>query len=561
MTASRFGRVALAVLLGGFAGACGSGGESEAGSADAGPVDAMPDVAVDAAPVAFRPAPTSMRRLTRVQYQRVVADLFGASVVVPPLAEPDVALGGLLAVGAADTSFSARGVASMEEAAYSVAEQALATPESRRRLLPCTPSAAVDPACTREVLDALGRRAWRRPLTGEEVARVSGIADRAAEALGDFHEGLEFGIAALLQSPHFVFRTEVGSPTDDADGAEASRRFDDFELASRLSFFLWNTTPDDALLARAAEGALSTEAGLRAEAERLLASPRAREGLANFFSEQLTLYELDALTKDPTLFEHFDTELGPDARTSTLELLLYLVFDVDGDFRDVMTTRETFLNPRLAALYGVPAPAADGFRRVRLPDDAHRAGLLSHAALLGLNAHQTSSSATLRGRFVRNVLLCQPVPAPPVNVDTSIPEPSGTTRTLRERVAEHLENPSCAGCHAFLDPIGLGLENYDAIGRWRTHDNGAPIDPSGSLDGTAFSDPASLGAAIRAHEAFAPCVVRTLVRYATGHVETPGEAPSIAALSDRFAGLGYRLRPLLLEIVMSRPFREAGGPR
>ena len=507
------------------------------------------------APEDVEPGPVSMRRLTRVQYQRVVADLFGSAVVVPPLAEPDIAQGGLLSVGAADTTFSPRGVASLEDAAYAVAAQAMADPEARAATVPCRPAGIVDAACARTALEALGLRAWRRPLTGEELDRLVGIAAQSAEALGDFFAGFEYALAALLQSPHFVFRVELGA------GAVSERRFDDFALASRLSFFVWNTAPDQALLEAAASGALSTEAGLRVQAERLLASPRAREGLGNYFSEQLSLYKLDALAKDPTLFEHFDTELGPDAREETLRFLLHTVFDADADFRDVMTSRESFLNPRLASLYAVPAPTLDGFRQVALPASAERAGLLSHASVLNLNAHQTSSSATLRGKFVRTVLLCQPIPPPPVNVDTSIPEPSATARTLRERVKVHLESPACASCHSLLDPIGLGLENYDAVGRWRQRDNDAPIDATGDLDGVRFDGPIELGQAIRDHEAFAPCVVRTLARYATGRVEAPGENVLLDDLSARFAALDYRLQPMLLEVIMSPMFRNAGAPR
>lgn len=518
-------------------------------------VPATADAEVPLAAPEVKPGPVSMRRLTRAQYHRVVADLFGDEVVVPELAEPDVAQGGLLSVGAGDTSYSARGVSSMEEAAFAVAEQALATDAQRARLVPCAPAGAVDPACSRAFVERVGRRAWRRPLADAEVTRIAAVADQAAETLGDFHGGLGYAIAALLQSPNFVFRVELGEP------GEGGRRFDDFELASRLSFFLWNTTPDDALLDAAAAGALATDEGLRAEALRLLDSPRAREGLANFFSEQLELYELDALAKDPTLFEHFNTHLGPDAREETLRLLLHRVFDADADFRDVMTTRDTFLNPRLAALYDVPAPAREGFRLVRLPAETGRAGLLTHASFLNLHAHQVSSSATLRGKFVRTVLLCQGIPPPPVDVDTSIPEPTGKAPTLRDRVKEHLENPTCAGCHALTDPIGLGLENFDGIGRYRREDNGALIDPSGELDGVPFADAVALGEAIRDHERFAPCVVRTLVRYATGRVEAPAELKVVGFLADRFADTGYRVRPLLLEIVMSPLFRRAGEPR
>ncbi len=246
---------------------------------------------------------------------------------------------------------------------------------------------------------------------------------------------------------------------------------------------------------------------------------------------------MDDLAKDPTLFEHFDTELGNDAREETLRLFEHIVFDEDSDFRDVMTTRDTFVNPRLAALYEIPAPVRGDFGAVRLPE-GNRAGLLTHASILNLHAHQVATSATRRGAFVRKVLLCQEIPPPPVNVDTSIPEPSGTTLTLRDRVIEHLENPTCAGCHLLTDPIGLGLENFDAIGRWRTLDHDALIDPSGQLDGVDFADAVELGRRVREHEQFAPCVVRTLLRYASGRIEAPQERLVVNALTERFVSRG-----------------------
>ena len=262
--------------------------------------------------------------------------------------------------------------------------------------------------------------------------------------------------------------------------------------------------------------------------------------------------------KDPQVFEHFTSSLGEDASEETLRLLEYIVFDEDGDYRDVMTTSKTFINRQLAALYDVPAPSAEEFSYVDLEDYSPRVGLLGHASILGLNAHAVSSSPTLRGKAVRNILLCQLIPAPPVNVDTSIPEPSGTTNTMRERVAEHLTDPSCAGCHRLTDPIGLGLENFDGIGRWRDYDNGEIIDPSGDLDGAEFVTPYELGDAIRNHRQFVPCVVRTLNRYATGRMETSEERAWLETLVERFEGHKYSFRALALEIVMSPFFVKAG---
>ncbi len=524
------------------------------GTADAGDLaDAGGDAAAELPPWPdINAGPTALRRLTHAQYENILVDVFGDDLALPRLAEPDVEVAGLLSVGASSSSFSGRGAESVESAAYAVAEQAMATDERRARVVPCTPSGVVDTTCATQTLDALGLRLWRRPLTADELATVVGLADEAATALGDFYDGLEFGIAALLQSPNFMFRTELGS----GDGT-----FDDYELASRLSFFLWNTAPDIELLDAAAAGELPTDEGLRMHAQRMIDDPRSRRGMRNFFDEWLHLYELDELRKDPTLFEQYSTLLGPDAREETLLFLEHIVFDADADVRDVMTAGETFVNPRLAALYDIPAPVPEGFGWVRLPEDGQRAGLLGHASFLNLHAHQVSTSATRRGAAVRQMLLCQTIPPPPVNVDTSIPEPTGETPTLRDRVAEHLENETCANCHLLFDPIGLGLENFDGIGRWRETDNGAAIDVTGDVDGDAFTNPRELGEAIRRHPDFAPCVVQMLTRYATGRTLVLDEFRALPTATERFAALDYRVRPMLLEIVMSPMFRSAGAPQ
>lgn len=497
------------------------------------------------------PAPTSVRRLTTAQYHAIVEDLFGAALVVPPGLEPDVEDGGLIALGAAVATISPRGVEQYETAAYSLAEQAMADPAVRARIVPCQPSATEDRACAAEFVETFGLRAWRRPLDEAEIARVTDITTSAAGVRGDFHLGLEYAIAALLQSPHFLFRQELGS-----DG-----KFDDYELATRISFLFWNTTPDDELLAAAGRGELQTDDGLRAQAERLLASPRARQGVRNLFSEVYGLHALDELSKDPTLFEHMSPEVGPAAREETLLGIEHLVFDIDGDFRGIYTTRTTFLDRKLASIYNVRAPAREGFGMTELPDDQIRRGMLGHVSVLALASHPVSSSATLRGAYIREKVLCHEIPNPPSNVDTSIPEPSPDAPTLRDRVAVHLEDPNCAGCHTLMDPIGLAYENFDGLGRYRATDRGADIDASGVLDGLKYDGPDELAQVLYDHEDTGRCVTKHIYRYATGHHETEGEAEVIDDLSARFEASGYRIKALLLETVMSPGFRQAGPPR
>ena len=519
--------------------------------------DVDPSLAAPGDFEAVSPGSISMRRLTASQRERTLKDVFGDETLVPPIAEPEVSQGGLIAVGASSASFSPRGVGSVEEMSFTVAEQVFAEASARAHLVPCTPSAVRDDACAATTLDALGLRLWRRPLSAEERIELVDFAGLAAERLGDFYQGLEFGVARLLQSPHFLFRTEVG----EADPLRPERRrYTGYELASRLSFFLWNTGPDAALLDAAASGTLHTRDGLMEQTDRLLASPRAREGLRHFFDDYLGLEKLGKLSKDPTIFEHYTSALRGDAREETLRLMEYLVFDLEADIREMLTTNISFINPNLAAIYGIPAPDTDGFAYVEQPADSQRVGILTHASFLALHAHAVSSSATLRGKAVRLILLCQDIPAPPVNVDTAIPEPSGDALTLRDRVAEHLQNASCAGCHRLTDPIGLSLENFDGLGRWRDQDNGADIDASGELDGTAFEDPMGLAHAVREHPNFVPCLVKTMGRYANGRIEEREERALLDTLEARFVGHEYQVLPLVRELIASPLFRHAGVP-
>lgn len=510
-------------------------------------------------PAAIDPAPAVLHRLTRAQYDNTVRDLLGDQVVLPVALEPDVVERGLISIGASLATISPWGVEQYEVAAYDLADQAMADPAVRAAILPCAPVSAAGPddACAALFIETFGERVFRRPVGSDDLTALTAIARDGATTLESFDQGLALVIAAMLQSPRFLFRAELGEPDPERPGV---LRYDAWELASRLSFFLWNTTPDAGLLEAAKSGALLTEEGLAAEVERLLASPRARAGVRSFFTELYELYRLDQLTKDPTIFSHFTAELGPAAREETLRDLEALIFDRDGDFRDIFILDRTFVDRRLAAIYDVRATAREGFGEVVLPREGGRRGLLGQVSVLALHAHPVKSSATKRGQFVRRTLLCGEIPPPPVNVNTALPEPSGTTITLRDRVAEHLTNPACAGCHALMDPIGLGLESFDGIGRFRTREAGAEIDPSGDVDGTPFSDAWSLGQVLYDHPDTSSCLARSLYRYATGNVERAGEEETISQLSRRFDASGRKVRTLLFDVAMSLGFRLAKEP-
>lgn len=505
---------------------------------------------------AATPSLSGAQRLTASQYRAAIHDLFGAEVVVPPALEPDVPLEGFDSVGASKSTISARGVEQYEAAAYAIGNQIVADPKLLGRVLACKPLGVDDDTCAKTFAASAGRRVWRRPLTTAEIDRMATLVTTSAKTLGTFEKGLAFGVAALLQSPSFLYRPAVGEPDPTTPG---SRRQTSWELATRLSFFLWNSVPDDALLEAAQAGVLDDYEQLRQQVDRMLASPKARDGVRNFVTEWLRLGELDRLEKDAKLFTTYTPDLGPMAREETLRAVEALVFDDDADFRDVLTTRKTFVTPKLASMYQIPAPSAAGFAAVELPADSPRRGLLGQLAILALYAHPTSSSATLRGKFVREKLLCQTIPSPPVDVNTALPEPTATARTLRDRVQIHFQNPSCAGCHKVMDPIGLGLEQFDGIGRLRSKENGAVIDPTGVLDGVPFVNPPALAAAIRKHRDFAPCVARKVYLYATGFAPTEAEEATITALSERFAQTGYRMKSLLAAVAESPAFRASGA--
>lgn len=525
----------------------------------------VPDAGVDAPPAPppppFIPAAVNLRRLTQSQYANALHDLFGEAVVVPRALEPDLVREGSRAVGASDTSVSARGTEQYQDAAYAVAEQVLRNPERRAALVPCAPSGPDDMTCAATFARTAGRRVWRRPLTEEEVTRVATLTTRAGTTLMDFHRGAEYGLAALLQAPDFLFRAELGV---DAMARMGERRYAGYDLAARLSFFLWDSTPDDALLDAAQSGAIDTPAGLEREVDRMLQSPKARRGLRAFVSDWLQLAKLDELSKDATIFPSFSADLGASAREEVLRNAEALTFDRPADFRDFFTSRETYVNRRLAAIYGVQFPvreaSATQFERVTLPSSTPRRGFLGSVAFLALEAHPVSTSPTLRGRFVREALLCNTIPMPPVNVNTAIPAPSPALRTLRERLGAHVAVASCRGCHSFIDPPGLAFEHFDGIGRYRASDNGVTIDASGALDGRSYRDAAEFAAVLHDHWQLPECIVRRAYRHAWGQVESPRQREETQRLQERFVASGYQLRALLREVALGENFRRAAPP-
>lgn len=507
----------------------------------------------------FDPAPARLRLLLARQYHSSVAYLLGdaaADATTPPT---DAALNGFEAIGAAQLALGDAAVDAYEKSALAAADIAVGDPAKLAPYLPCAPTGPEDIDCHRQFVGNFGRVAWRRTLKPEEVERYTAVAQNAALDLGDFDAGVKFAIAGLLQSPNFLYQVEVGEPDPNAPG---ERLLTGVELATRMSFFLLDTAPTRELLDLAESGGLDTPEEVRDVASTMVEVPAARAALGNFFAEVLRLRALESLPKDPVTYPAWSPGLGGAMRQEALLLIEDIAFARDADFREFLDAPYTFVNGPLAALYGLiddPALLGDAWQRFDLPASTKRGGLLGQGGFLAAYAHLSSTSPTLRGKFVREVLMCQGMPAPPPDVVTDLP--MGDYKTMRERLMIHQTDPACAGCHTLMDPIGLGLENFDGIGVFRLVENGVTLDTQSEIFGLGSFDGArELGTLLRDAPEVTHCLVRNLFRHATGHLETVGEKPALDDLDDAFAADGFRMKPLLVELVASPAFLRVGTP-
>lgn len=684
----------------------------------------------------LKPAPARMHALTSLQLKNTLEDLFGpwASATTP--AELDVPALHFASLGTTAVTLTGNTVEKLEGLALTIADRAFDDPARRAALVGCTPTSAAD-ACVRAYLSRFGQRAWRRPLETAELNALVALSTQVSTAMSDPWAGPRYATAALLVSPAFLYRIEV------AEGG----RYSDYEMASRLAYAIWNSTPDEALLAAAGKGELSTKEQVRAQATRMLESPRARAAAQRYFAEYLGLDALDGLVKDTATFPRMTPTLGRSMRGELERVIDDLVLTRRADLRDLFTVKDTFINAELAGLYNVPGPApveptavtirgggvniwgnADSFHfvsrtldgdgeivarvdtmvggrswakaavmireeltatsrhaiatvsaqqgtafkwrqavggatdyrmgpmaaapywvrltragdvltgfvsangtswtqvhQVTLPglpqrlfagvaytneDDTRQAtatfssikvsGLPAGAAwsardvgsvatpgvstLSGPDAYQASTfraeedrvglfafsgmlaraskvsatSPTARGLFVRERLLCDHLPPPPPDVDTTLPPETGTApKTMRERLEQHRTNPACSGCHSRMDPIGLALERYDALGQFRTTEHGITIDISGEAEGVKFQGLPGLMQMLRSKVKAQRCLAKMVYRSATGHVETWDEEATIREISDPLVAHGASYFDVLLAVVSSDGFRLA----
>jgi hypothetical protein len=510
--------------------------------------------------------PVAMRRLTQEQYRQIIADVFGPTVRLGGRFEPDVREAGLLAVGASQVSITASGLEQYDSMARAIASQVV-DENHRELLIPCQPASATAPddACAKQFLAKVGRLLYRRPLTDKELTAQVAAANAATVKVKNFYTGLGLSLAGLLEAPQFLFRQEVVEPDPDHAG---EYRLDAYSKATRLSFLLWNAAPDPELLAAAESGDINTQAGLTKQVDRLLASPRLEAGVRAFFNDMLGYDAFDTLAKDQTLYPKFTPKMLGDAQEQTLRTIVDQLLVEKGDYRDLFTTRKTFLTPLLASIYRVPAVFPDGFQSTWIaydyPKDAPEAGILTQASFVALHSQPGRSSATIRGKALREVLLCQKVPNPPGNVKFDIVQNTNDPnfKTARQRVKAHATQATCAGCHKIMDPVGLAFENFDTIGGFRTTENGADIDASGELDGVKFTDVVGLGKAVHDNPATTACVVNRVYEFASGHKPTKTETAWIGGtLQKDFAASGYKFPDLLRDVATSDVFYRAVPPQ
>jgi hypothetical protein len=500
---------------------------------------------------------TGLRRLTESQYRNSISDVFGPGIVVQGKFEPDRRIGGLLAASGTSLSITPAGFEGYAKIADSVAKQVV-DEKNRAKLISCTPKSATAPdrACARQVLERYGLLLFRRPLTSDELKSRLEAADTTAKLSGNFYTGIRYSLTTLLAAPDFLFRTEFAAPK----GKDYT--LDGYSRAARLSYMLWDTTPDTELLNAARSGVLDTDSGVQAQATRLMASARLETGMRTFFSDFLELDTLNTITKDPTIYPKYNEEVAASAREETLRTTIDLVLKKSGDFREIFTTRKTFINRPLAWIYSVPYNLSGEWMPYEFGEGDGRSGIVTQAAMLSMFSHPGRGSPTKRGVAFLDIFMCEPTPTPPANVDFSIVNDTNNPnlRTVRDRLMAHATTPACASCHTHSDPMGLTLERFDSIGARRLKDDGRDIDVSTVIANKRISDGTGLGQYLHDNPKVPACLVRKLYAYGVGANSEDLEKSTVQPYLDGFIASDYRLPSLLKAIVTSGQFFRAPPP-
>ncbi|MEZ4232964.1 MAG: DUF1592 domain-containing protein [Polyangiaceae bacterium] len=497
------------------------------------------------------------RLLTRLQYDNTIRDLIGLDLRLAEGAFPLENTAKGFSNNARAHQASPLGVEKYLEAAESISAEL--SSDQLGALVPCDVASA-DEACAARFVTDFGKRAFRRPLTEDEAAGLLKVFKDTAPKYGA-EEGLRLVFQTFLQSPQFLYRPESISVATSETGAV---QLGSYEMAARLSYFLWNSIPDDSLFTAADNDELRTAEQIEHQARRMLEDPRARAVVLDFNRQWLGLDRLTNVVREETPGVDsgmtFDSMQLPSAWTESLERFLgEVVFDGEGSVHDLFTSPVVYVDAELAKLYGVDAPA-EGFARVEL-DAKQRAGLLTQPAMLAMFSHPDQSAPIKRGVFIREQVLCQPIDPPPPSVDQTPPDPDPNL-TTRERFAEHTSIPGCHDCHKKIDGIGFGFENYDQLGRFRADEFGIPIDASGEvLEATEerlngkFDGAVELSNRLADSAQVEDCIATQWYRYATGRVENDADGCSLQQVQDAFQASGGRFKELLVAITLSDAFR------
>ena len=424
---------------------------------------------------------------------------------------------------------------------------------SRRRIFTCRPANANDELpCARNILSSLARRAYRRPVTDKDVETLLSFY-QAGRSKGSFEAGIENSLRLILASPKFLFRSE---PDPASQTAGSVYRVSDLELASRLSFFLWSSIPDDELLSAASQGKLRDPAGLEKQVRRMMADPKAQALVANFAGQWLFLRNLQSVAPNEDDFPNFDDTLRQSFRKET-ELFFESIIREDHNVLDLLNANYTFVNERLAKHYGIPNVYGSQFRRVAVTDE-NRRGLLGQGSVLTVTSQPNRTSPVLRGKWILENVMGTPPPAPPPNVPPLKENEDGSKAlSVRALLEKHRENPTCATCHKIMDPLGFSLDNFDAVGEWRSKEAGAPIDASGQLaDGTKVDGPVALRQALMKHpEQFVRTITEKLLTYGLGRGLEYYDMPTVRSIERDAEKSDYRFSALILGVVRSTPFQ------
>jgi len=491
-----------------------------------------------------------VRRLTNVEYENTVRDLLGGNIPQLPEQPSDAVLKGSFENNALSLSPSDVRIARYETAAISLGEHAVNSQAARDRVLPCQ---TTDAACGRQFVESFGKRAFRRPLTDDEFERWTGFFESERVAI-DFDAAVQLTVTAMLQTPHFLYRLENQGSEVSADQLELSQ----YELASRLSYLLWETMPDDELLAAADAGELETDDQLEAQARRLLADDRARAAVRNFHRQWLYLDRVLGEDKLPELYPLWQGPVRESAKEETLRFIEDTFFN-GGTVGDLFTSNVAYVDGVMAELYDVPTPSQP-WSRIEL-DPQERAGLLSRIAFLAGNAHNANGSPPLRGVYLMERILCEPRPSPPADANVSPPvaDPARGPMTNRQLFEERVAPSTCQGCHVRIDGFGYGFENYDAAGQFRTEDNGLPVDASGFATGIGneaeYEGAVELQGLLAESDVVRDCVVKQWFTYANGRTMEPADTCQVEAIQRAFAENDGNLVDLLLSIVTRPEFR------